>query len=286
MANFIISGFSDEIDQNVEKQFAHLNELGISYFEPRGINGKNISEITADEAKQLKETMDKYGIKASSIGSPIGKIRITDDFDEHLELLGKVIETAKILDTKYIRVFSFFIPKDENPEDYRDEVIRRMKKMAEVAEREGVVLLHENEKDIYGDVAARCRDIFGSVKSPALRGVFDPANFVQCGQVTYPDAFDMLKDDIVYMHIKDAFFEDGKIVPAGYGDGCVKEILSELVKADYDGFLSLEPHLGVFGGLEKLELDDAMLKLEKSDAGMFTMAHNALKKIIDEVNGK
>ena len=87
-------------------------------------------------------------------------------------------------------------------------------KMAETAEAAGVIILHENEKDIYGDVASRCKDIFDNVKSPALRGVFDPANFVQCGQVTYPDAFELLKPHIVYMHIKDAFFEDGKIVPA------------------------------------------------------------------------
>ena len=214
MADFIISGFADEIDQSTDKQFAHLNELGISYFEPRGIDGKNISELTLSEAKELKEKMDRCGIKASSIGSPIGKIKITDDFSEHIKLLEHVIEIAKILDTKYIRVFSFFIPKEEDPAKYRDEVLSRMKKMAEVAEKNGVILLHENEKDIYGDIAPRCKDIFDNVKSPALRGVFDPANFVQCGQVTYPDAFELLKDDIVYMHIKDAFFEDGRIVPA------------------------------------------------------------------------
>lgn len=284
MADFIISGFSDEIDQSTDKQFAHLRELGISYFEPRGIDGKNISELTLSEAKELKEKMDRCAIKASSIGSPIGKIKITDDFSDHIKLLEHVIEIAKILDTKYIRVFSFFIPKGEDPAKYRDEVLSRMNKMAEVAEKNGVILLHENEKDIYGDTAPRCKDIFDNVKSPALKGVFDPANFVQCGQVTYPDAFELLKNNIVYMHIKDAFFEDGRIVPAGCGDGHVKEIISELAAKDYKGFLSLEPHLGVFGGLDKLELDDHMLELEKSDAGMFTIAYEALKKIIDEVN--
>lgn len=284
MANFILTGFSDEIDSDVEKQFTHLNRLGISYFEPRGINGKNISELTLFEAKQLKETMDKYGIKASSIGSPVGKIKITDDFDEHLKLLEHVTEIAKILGTGYIRVFSFFIPKDEDPSNYRGEVIRRMKKMVETAEKAGVILLHENEKGIYGDNAQRCKDIFDNVISPALKGVFDPANFVQCGQVTYPDAFELLSPHIVYMHIKDSLFEDGSIVPAGYGDGRIKEIISKLAAQNYNGFLSLEPHLGVFGGLEKLELDDTMLQLEKSDAGKFTMAYKALEKILDEVN--
>ena len=284
MLKYHISGFSDEIDSGIKVQFEHLNKLGIKYFEPRGINGTNISALTLDEAKQLKETMDKYGINASSIGSPIGKIGIKDEFEPHLEKLAHTIEIAKILGTKYIRVFSFFIPKEDDPAIYRDEVMARMKAMTALAGREGVILLHENEKDIYGDIAVRCKDILDTVDSDNLRAVFDPANFVQCGQVTYPDAFELLKPHIVYMHIKDAFFEDGKIVPAGYGEGHIREILSDLAAKNYNGFVSLEPHLGVFGGLEKLELDDSMLQLEKSDAGKFTMAYKALEKILEEVN--
>ena len=89
MSNFIISGFADEIDKNVKIQFDHLNKLGMSYYEPRFIEDKNISELNEDEAKFLKSQMDEYGIKASSIGSPIGKIKITDDFEPHMELLIK-----------------------------------------------------------------------------------------------------------------------------------------------------------------------------------------------------
>lgn len=283
MSNFIISGFADEIDNSTEIQFKHLNTLGISYFEPRGINGKNISALTVDEAVALKAQMDKFGIKASSVGSPIGKIKITDDFEAHKELLRHVIGIAKILETKFIRVFSFFMPEGEDPAIYRDEVLRRMQAMADIAEEEGVVLLHENEKDIYGDVAVRCKDIFENVKSPALKGVFDPANFVQCGEKTYPDAFGMLSPYIVYMHIKDAFASDGTVVPAGHGDGHVKEILSQLHAAGYEGFVSLEPHLGSFDGLADLELDDTMLQLEESGPDKFTLAHNELKKIIDNL---
>lgn len=139
MGKFIISGFSDEIDSSVDVQFDGLNRLGIKYFEPRNIDGKNISEISADEAKKLKEKMDRNGIRVSSVGSPIGKISITDDFDKHLELLGHVIELAKVLETKYIRVFSFYIPKDEKPEKYRDEVMRRMTAMARLAEEDNTL---------------------------------------------------------------------------------------------------------------------------------------------------
>lgn len=283
MLKYHISGFSDEIDSDIKVQFEHLNKLGIKYFEPRGINGTNISALTLDEAKQLKETMDKYGINASSIGSPIGKIGIKDEFEPHLEKLAHTIEIAKILGTKYIRVFSFFIPKEDDPAIYRDEVMARMKAMTALAGREGVILLHENEKDIYGDIAARCKDILDTVDSDNLRAVFDPANFVQCDQVTYPDAYEMLKDHVVYMHIKDALFADSSVVPAGHGDGRVRDILRALSDRDYDGFLSLEPHLGSFDGLGDLEVGDEMLSLTKSDAGKFTLAYNSLKKILDDI---
>lgn len=282
MAKFIISGFADEIDEQITTQFSHLNKLGISYFEPRGINGTNIADIDDAQLAELKKNMSEYNIKVSSIGSPIGKININDDFEPHLEKLKRVIHIAKELGTKYIRVFSFFIPQGENPENYRDEVMKRMTAMCAEAEKESVILLHENEKEIYGDTAARCLDIFNSVKSPALKGVFDPANFVQCKESVYPQAFNMLKEHIVYMHIKDAL-PDGEVVPAGYGVGGVENVISDLYADGYEGFLSLEPHLGSFNGLKNLENSDKMLNLAKSTPDKFTLAYESLKKILEKV---
>lgn len=275
-----ISGFSDEINSAIDVQFSVLNKLGIKYFEPRGVNGKNIADLTIEEAQDLKDKMQQYSIEASSIGSPIGKIKITDDFEEHKEKLCHIIEIAKILGTKYIRVFSFFIENNEH-EKYRDEVLYRMREMARIAEENDVILLHENEKDIYGDIASRCKEIFENVKSPALKGVFDPANFVQCEEETFPKAFNMLKENIVYMHIKDALYKDNSVTPAGYGDGKVPEIIAELKKNGYEGFYSLEPHLGSFEGLAALEIDDEMLKFPEGGEGTFTLAYNSLMKILE-----
>lgn len=280
--NFIITGFADEISAVVTEQFEHLNKLGIEYFEPRGIDEKNISDLNDEDVKVLKEKMAKYNIKVSSIGSPIGKILITDDFDEHLKKLKRTIEIAKELGTKYIRIFSFYIPEGEKPEKYTDAVIERMKAMTKLAEEEGVILLHENEKGIYGDIAPRCLEILEAVNSDNLKAVFDPANFIQCGQKTYPDGFKMLKKFVVYMHIKDAL-ENGEVVPAGYGLGDFKSILGELKADGYKGFLSLEPHLGSFKGLENLELDDKMTELEGSTPEKFTLAYEELSKIIESL---
>lgn len=282
--NFILTGFSDEISPDIQVQFETLQRLGIHHFEIRGVGDKNVADLTEEEAEEVKSLGERYAISASSVGSPIGKIDITDDFDVHLQKLAHVIQIAKVLGTGFIRVFSFYIPKGEDPASHREEVIRRMKAMTALAEREGVTLLHENEKGIYGDTAPRCLDILESVASPHLRAVFDPANFVECGQVTYPDAFELLKDHVVYMHIKDCS-ADKHIVPAGEGIGHVEQILGRLYRGGYRGFVSLEPHLGQFAGLSALQDDTSVVGEEKAGERTFKIAYDALMKIIERVEG-
>ena len=274
-----ISGFSDEISSDIIEQFEVLKKLGIGYFEPRGINGKNISELNDEEVFKLKETMNKYGIKASSIGSPIGKIKLTDDFDEHFEVFKRVVKTAKMLDCKYIRMFSFYHDgKDWTPEE-KTQVFLNLRKMIEYAKEESVILLHENEKDVFGDSIDRCLELMQELYCDNFKAVFDFANFVQCGQDTKV-AYEKLGKYIEYIHIKDAKAEDGTIVPAGSGDGNIKYILDKIFESGYDGFLSLEPHLGTFEGLASLELDDKMLNLPKGGEGTFTLAYNSLINLL------
>lgn len=275
------SGFADEISSDTTIQFEVLNKLGIKYFEPRGIDGKNISELTVDEAKKLKEKMDSFDIKASSVGSPIGKIYLSDDFDAHFELYCHVVEIAKILEAKYIRIFSFY-NKDQWNENARVEVFKRLGKLIDYAKKENVVLLHENEKDIYGDTVDRCVDLMKELYCDNFKAVFDPANFVQCGQNTL-EAYEKLHNYVEYIHIKDSK-KDGTIVPAGMGDGNIEEFLKLFAQKGYDGFISLEPHLGSFDGLQNLELDDSMLKLPKAGEGTFTLAFNSLCEIIERIN--
>ena len=279
-----ISGFSDEISKEIVTQFEVLKKLNIRYFEPRGIDGKNISTLNDEEVLELKAKMEQYGIRVSSIGSTIGKIKLTDSFEEHFEVFKRVVKTAKMLDTKYIRMFSFYHEGgDEWTAEERAEVIARLKKMIAYAEEQDVILLHENEKAIYGDTADRCIDLMKELYGPHFKAVFDPANFVQCGQDT-KYAYENLKNYIEYMHIKDALFEDGKVVPAGCGDGNVEYVLNALMENGYDGFLSLEPHLGSFEGLANLELDDKMEGLPKGGEGTFTLAYRALCEILEKIN--
>lgn len=270
MSKFIITGFADEIDNDLQKQMETLKELDIKYIEMRNVNGKNLSDYEPEETKAIKKILDENGFKLSAVGSPIGKIGVNDDFEPHFEKFKKVVEIAKIMETRYIRMFSFFIPREDDPAQYTERVLAYWKRFADYAKENGIILLHENEKGIYGDNAERCKTILDAADPAAVRGIFDPANFVQCGVETKA-AFELLQDDIIYMHIKDAMMDTGRVVPSGEGDGNVEFILSKLCERGYEGFLSLEPHL---------ETGDIAV----CGADKFKIAHKALMDILAKLD--
>ena len=225
MAHFIYSAFCDESGEtSIGGQMKACKLNGITHMELRGF-GKalNINNLSTDQAKEMKAEIDREGMKVSSIGSGYGKINIKEDFAPHFEAYKNTIEVAKILEAKYIRIFSFYFSESDSYEEYKDEVIRRVKAMTDYANENGIIPCHENEKGIYGDNAERCLDILSSCDGK-LKAVFDPANFVQCGVDTLK-AYELLEDYIEYFHIKDALYENSDVVPAGEGDGNVAEIL-------------------------------------------------------------
>lgn len=283
MSKFILSAFADEINTNLDIQMEVLEKHDIRYIEMRGVNGKNIVDYSLDEVRAIKKVLDEKGFKISAVGSPIGKIKITDEFTNHLELFKHTLEITKILESKYIRMFSFFIPEGHEPEMHREEVINRWLQFVKASEDYNVVLLHENEKDIYGDIPERCLDLIKALNCNYVKVTFDPANFVQCGVKPYHEGYELLKDYIEYMHIKDAKSADGMVVPAGYGDGQVREVLEALKNREFEGFLSLEPHLGYFEGLNSLEIDDKWKSLPKGGEQLFAIATDALKKVLKDI---
>ncbi len=283
MSQFVLSAFADEIDMDLTTQMDVLDQHGIKHIEMRAVNGKGLVEYTLDEVKEIKRQIDARGFKLSSVGSPLGKIPITDDFGPHLDLFKHTLEIAHIMESPYIRMFSFFIPKGEDPAGYRDEVMKRWHAFIDAGKGSGLILLHENEKEIYGDNAERCLDLVETMNSDSFKAIFDPANFIQCQVETYPYAFNLLKDHVVYIHVKDALRESGEVVPAGEGDGKVKEIIQELHRDGFEGFLSVEPHLSHFQGFEKLEMDPQIKKMQDGGQKTFAVAAGALKKILRDI---
>ena len=229
MSDIIFSAFSDEYAVDFNEQLAGMKALDIGYIELRFVDGRSVSELSTDEAKELKKHLDEKEIKVSAIGSPLGKIRLDGDMKGHMEKAARVFEIANIMETKLVRVFSFYAPK-----------------------KYGVTLCHENEAKIYGDTPKYCRELLDAFGGE-LKCVYDMGNFVLEGVDPYPESYELLKKDIAYFHIKDALFA-GAIVPPGKGDAKIKEILDahkEYSKADF--FVSLEPHLQTFSGLNALK---------------------------------
>lgn len=248
MSQFTLCAFADEAGADINDQIKALNENEIPCLEVRGVGNKNISQLTIPDAKELKKQLNNNGVRVWSIGSPLGKIGIKDDFAPHLDLFKHTLELAHTTEAECIRLFSFYIPEGEDAAVYRDEVMERLSQFCQVAKGSNVALCHENEKGIYGDIATRCLDIHKQV--PELNAVFDPANFIQCSQDTL-EAWELLAPYVKYMHIKDAK-PDGLVVPAGKGNGNIPQIL-EKYKLQGGNVLTLEPHLSVFSGLDTLE---------------------------------
>ncbi|MBG0741580.1 sugar phosphate isomerase/epimerase [Paeniglutamicibacter antarcticus] len=238
-----LSGFGDEIDPDPELQACVLLALGARNIEVRSAWGINVVDLDAEQTAALRKTLDARGLAVSAVASPIGKVDVSLDPDHEVERLRKVIHVAKALDSKYVRVFSFYRAAGIAAASVRDDVLVRMRLLADEAEQSNVVLLHENEKEIYGDTPERVLDIIESVGSDALKVAWDSANFVQVGVRPFSQAYAMLRPHLEYLQVKDALLATGQVVPAGRGDGQLLETLTALRDDGYRGYASLEPHL-------------------------------------------
>ena len=265
-----LSGFADEIDPDLKTQCAVLNDLGITHVEFRSAWDTNVLDLTDEQVEEAAAILAAHNLSVSSIGSPLGKINIEDDFDAHLVRADRALAVAQRLGAPFIRIFSFFLHPGQAPERHRDEVLRRMAALAARAAPTGVVLLHENEKEIYGDTPERVLDIVESVDSVALRLAWDPANYVQVGVRPFSEGYAMLRPHTVYVQVKDAVLATGAVVPAGEGDGQVRETVRALASDGFDGFFSMEPHLGTYNEFGAL-----------SGPENFTRATRAFTAILD-----
>ena len=277
MKQFTLAAFADEAGSDVEVQIQALQENGVPCLEIRGVGDKNITALTVDEAKELKKRLGDAGISVWSIGSPLGKISVGDEFAPHLDTFKHTLELSRVLGAGNIRMFSFFCPKGEAAY-CRDIVFERLHQFCAAAQGSGITLCHENEKGIYGDTADRCLDILQNF--PAIKAVYDPANFLQCGEDTIR-AWELLEPYIAYMHVKDVR-EDGVVVPAGQGHGRIPELLERYEKIGGQ-VLTLEPHLAVFKGLDALENGEKTKIGEfeyPSQRDAFDAAVNALKGLL------
>jgi 3-dehydroshikimate dehydratase len=278
---FTLSAFADEIGPDPQLQIDVLKSCGVRHIEFRSILGTNVLALSDLQIQEFKALLDKHGFRLSAIGSPIGKIKISDPFEPHLDKLRRAIELCKVFGTPNIRIFSYYPPDDmewADCDDYRREVLDRMWQKCRLAQPAGVRLLHENEHRIYGDSPERVVDLMSTVlnqfETPPLVAVYDPGNYVFCGYDPW-QGWQTTKEWTRHFHIKDwrAGAKHGSL--AGEGEGRIPEVMADAVKMDYDGFATLEPHLlggGPTGGVTGPEL--------------FPKAVAAFKKVLDQVGAQ
>ena len=279
----IISAFADEYSHDPRIHAEYLKSRGVGFIEPRFIGEKNIADLAESEVKEYKKILSENGVMASSIGSPIGKINLADDFSLHIEKTKRCLEAAAILEAKYMRVFSFYLRDGQTREDARDEVIEKLGTLCDLSKSYGVTFCHENEAKIYGEDAEHCLDLMKSLDGK-LKCVFDMGNFVLDGVAPYPYAYELLRDYIEYFHIKDSMAK-GAIVPPGLGEANIENILkahAAYAKAPF--FITLEPHLETFSGLNKLvgKAFENPYKFESGEAA-FECALERLKNIVAKI---
>jgi sugar phosphate isomerase/epimerase len=265
-----LSAFADEISQNPIEQVDVLAAHGVKHIEFRAIHGTNVLDLGHDQHASFRELLRSRGFGLSAIGSPIGKIRITEPFDDHLARFDRAMDLAEFYQAPRIRVFSFYMPPGDDPLIYRDEVMKRMAELSRRAAARGIRLFLENEKGIYGDTAARVADVVETVNSPSLSHAFDPANYVEVGQAVL-EAWSLLRSHVTHFHVKDYDINTHRNVPAGAGDGQIPTLLADTVDNGYDGFCVLEPHLVV-----------AELSFGFTGPERFADAANALKRILED----
>ena len=265
-----LSAFSDESDNRLDGQIAALQRNGMHYTELRNLDGKSVADLTEEEAAAVKARLDAAGIRVWSIGSPLGKVDISYDFNAYKQKVRHICKLANVLGTDKIRMFSFF-----NAYGEKDKVIAYLREMVAIGKEYGVKMCHENEKDIYGDTVERVEELLENVDG--LYSVYDPANFLQCGEPAQK-SLDALHSKAEYFHIKDVVFDTGELVPAGYGDGKIDELIARI---DGDKVLSIEPHLAVFEGYAAI--DDTEMKNKfhfESNEEAFDAAVSAIKNLL------
>jgi sugar phosphate isomerase/epimerase len=263
-----LSAFADEISDDLNEQIAALKENRVGFIELRGVGGNNVMAFTTDEVREISRIARDNGIGFSAIGSPIGKFPLDGDFNEEIERLKKALEFCGILGCRYIRIFSYYVPEGHAHEQHRAQIMDWLGRLIAEAERTDVILCHENERLIYGDLGKYVLDIHQMLKSPNFRGVFDFANYVHCGEDPL-HIWPMLRPYIEYFHIKDSRRSDLEMVPAGQGDGMIPEILADAARIGFDNFLTLEPHLSV-----------AEKNWGRTTPDLFKTAADALRKVM------
>jgi sugar phosphate isomerase/epimerase len=247
----------------------------LKHVEVRVIDGKNVSTLNDEQIQDVRRQIEQRGLYVSGISSPVFKCALDparpvasgdtfgqaeESVEAHFAKLDRVIAIAKLLATRRIRVFSFW--REVEPLKYRDEIVRHLKRAAEVAKKQDVLLLVENEPSCNGGFAEEVGGIVRAIDAPSVRALWDPGNEVYGGCEAFPAGYQHVKDVLAHVHLKDAYHKkDGapRCVPMGTGDLPLLAQLKALATDGYEGLFTIETHFVPAGGTQ---MDGSWMSLD------------------------
>ena len=283
----ILTGFADEAanQKTAHQQFSAFAALGLQYYTIRfidlGQGVKNVMQLTKPEITRLRRLHDEYGLRVSSLGSPIGKVKLLDvddgthnpfiPFSKYLDKqVRRAVGLANTLGTKLIRGFSFYHPRGTDPADHISQVVDQLGQIAEICDRSDLTFGLEVEANLVGQSGQLLAEIHRQVNHPALNLIFDAGNIVTqgCSAEEVFQQYVLMKRGMGWMHIKDYRHpqsvkrtehvdEDSlkHFVPADLGDSGhemilrdfregIPKLVRKLKRRGVPGvFLDLEPHV-------------------------------------------
>ncbi len=249
MSQLLLSGFADEAanEKTLDQQFSAFAALGLEYFTIRfldaGAGIKNVMALTDEEIALVKQKMDEYGMRVSSIGSPIGKVKLADVDDgtstpfrpitEYLETeVARACRLAHQFDTRLIRGFSFYHPKGSELNPYLNQAVEQLGAIVDVCQREGLIFGLEVEANLVGQNGFVLADIHRQIAHPSLVLIFDGGNLVMQGFDADEvfQQYQAMKPGLGWIHIKD--FNLPPADPQHNGRHVDEEAVKDFVPAD------------------------------------------------------
>ena len=295
--SIVLSAFADEAanHKTAVEQMAVLAGLGLRYYTPRFVDVtgegtvEHVVDLSDDKLSQLSDIHAEYGMQVTSIGARIGKVKLLDvddgthnkyvPFDEYLETeVANTIQAAVALGARFIRGFSFYHPRGEDPQPYVDQAAERLVQIADACNQHGITFGLEVEANLIGQNGRMLAALASAANRPNLVCIFDGGN-LSSQNLNWVEVFreyEAMRDWIGWAHIKDYKVDSSlewtgvvdeerlkNFVPASIGDSAHEQILRDLkehlpaltARMQNLGapgvFLELEPHLkggGQFGG--------------------------------------
>ena len=228
---------------------------GVSEISPNTYEGRNIA--------WAKEILKKHDINAVCVTMPGAFDKeVSSSIEGYSSALKYAVETASELGAKYVNHYCYYLCLNEVPDI--DMLRKFMEPALRLAEEAGIILCLENEAHDATITPEGTLAIIKAMNSKSFKTNFDAANYYHGGQEGFPNGYEILKEHIAYVHLKNCciynpalryreenkgtamtgVFEGKFVYYPVIREGAVNVdgLLMALKRDGYDSFCVLEPH--------------------------------------------